>query len=180
MHSTKSFKSVILKVKKLFTPSELSQEGSWSDLFIIKKILVKNHGKFNGQIKFFNHHLTHQKYGETIANENTLIKIEEILKDGSTCIAPYNPDSLNDRITKDGKIGFRIPNHDYLKAVLNEYQKPITTTSINKSGSEPLYSPDDIEEQFGDKIDLLIDDGEIKNSPSKIFVLEKDKIKRIR
>lgn len=117
---------------------------------------------------------------QIIANENTLIKIEEILKDGSTCIAPYNPDSLNDRITKDGKIGFRIPNHDYLKAVLNEYQKPITTTSINKSGSEPLYSPDDIEEQFGDKIDLLIDDGIIKNNPSKIFMFEADEVKQIR
>ena len=87
---------------------------------------------------------------------------------------------MNDRITKDGKIGFRIPNHDYLKAVLNEYQKPITTTSINKSGSEPLYSPDEIEEQFGDKIDLLIDDGIIKNNPSKIFMFEADEVKQIR
>ena len=115
-----------------------------------------------------------------IANENVMLKIEEILKDGSTCIAPYHPGSLNDKIAKDGKIGFRIPNHDYLKAMLNEYQAPITTTSINKTGSEPLYNPDDIEEQFGDKIDLLIDDGKIKNSPSKIFVLEKNEIKRIR
>ena len=117
---------------------------------------------------------------QIIANENVMLKIEEILKDGSTCIAPYSPGSLNDKIAKDGRIGFRIPNHDYLKAMLNEYQAPITTTSINKTGSEPLYNPDDIEEQFGDKIDLLIDDGEIKNSPSKIFVLEKNEIKRIR
>ena len=117
---------------------------------------------------------------QIIANENIMFEIEEILKDGSTCIAPYSPGTLNDKIAKDGKIGFRIPNHDYLKTVLNEYLQPITTTSINKTGSEPLYIPDDIEEQFGDKIDLLIDDGEIKNSPSKIFILEKNKIKRIR
>ena len=114
------------------------------------------------------------------ANKNAIFKIKEILKDGSTCITPYNPGSLNDKIAKDGKIGFRIPNHEYLKAVLNEYQQPITTTSINKTGSEPLYIPDEIEEQFGDKIDLLIDDGIIKNSPSKIFIFEKNEIKRIR
>ena len=114
------------------------------------------------------------------ANENAMFKIKEILKDGSTCITPYNPGSLNDKIAKDGKIGFRIPNHEYLKAVLNEYQQPITTTSINKTGSEPLYIPDEIEDQFGDKIDLLIDDGIIKNSPSKIFIFEKNEIKRIR
>ena len=115
-----------------------------------------------------------------IANQNVMMRIEEILKDGSTCIAPYNPGSLNDKIAKNGTIGFRIPNHDYLKDMLNEYQAPITTTSINKTGSEPLYNPDDIEKHFGDKIDLLIDDGEIKNSPSKIFVLEDNKIKQIR
>ena len=115
-----------------------------------------------------------------IADENVMFEIKEILKDGSTCIAPYIPGSLNDKIAKDGKIGFRIPNHEYLKTVLNEYQQPITTTSINKTGSEPLYIPDDIEEQFGDKIDLLIDDGIIKNSPSKIFIFEKNEIKRIR
>ena len=109
-----------------------------------------------------------------------MFEIEEILKDGSTCIAPYNPGSLNDKIAKDGKIGFRIPNHDYLKAVLNEYLQPITTTSINKTGSEPLYNPDEIEEKFGDEIDLLIDEGEIKNSPSKIFIFDNDEIKQIR
>ena len=115
-----------------------------------------------------------------IADANKMFEIKEILKDGSTCIASYIPGSLNDKITKDGKIGFRIPNHEYLKTVLNEYQQPITTTSINKTGSEPLYIPDEIEEQFGDKIDLLIDDGIIKNSPSKIFIFEKNEIKRIR
>ena len=114
------------------------------------------------------------------AEDETLIKIEEILKDGSTCIVQYNPGSLNDKITKDGKIGFRIPNHDYLKSVLTKYQKPITTTSINETGSVPLYIPDEIEEKFGDKIDLLIDDGIIKNNPSKIFMFEADEAKQIR
>ena len=114
------------------------------------------------------------------AEDETLIKIEEILKDGSTCIVQYNPGSLNDKITKDGKIGFRIPNHDYLKSVLTKYQKPITTTSINETGSVPLYIPDEIEEKFGDKIDLLIDDGIIQNNPSKIFMFEADEAKQIR
>ena len=115
-----------------------------------------------------------------MANANEMFEIEEILKDGSTCIAPYTPGSLNDKIAKDGKIGFRIPNHDYLKSVLTKYQKPITTTSINETGSVPLYIPDEIEEKFGDKIDLLIDDGIIQNNPSKIFMFEANEAKQIR
>ena len=44
----------------------------------------------------------------------------------------------------------------------------------------PLYVPDEIEDKFGDKIDLLIDDGIIENNPSKIFMFEGDKVKQIR
>ena len=38
----------------------------------------------------------------------------------------------------------------------------------------------EIEEKFGDKIDLLIDDGIIQNNPSKIFMFEADEAKQIR
>ena len=90
------------------------------------------------------------------------------------------PGSFNHKITKDGKIGFRIPNHIFLKSVLSSYNKPITTTSINETGQEPLYAPDDIEKKFGDKIDLLIDDGVLNNSASKIFLINNNEIKQIR
>lgn len=115
-----------------------------------------------------------------IVEKNIVKKIEEILKDGSTCIAKYIPGSFNHKITKDGKIGFRIPNHIFLKSVLSSYNKPITTTSINETGQEPLYAPGDIEKKFGDKIDLLIDDGVLNNSASKIFLINNNEIKQIR
>ena len=63
---------------------------------------------------------------------------------------------------------------------MRQYQKPITTTSVNKTGSAPLHTPNEIEEKFGDKIDLLIDDGIIKNNPSKIFIFDGDEVKQVR
>ena len=107
-------------------------------------------------------------------------KIIELIEDGSTCIADYYPKSFNEKITKDGKIGFRIPNHNFLKKVLESYGNPITTTSINKTGNNPLISPDDIEEVFGNQIDLLIDDGVLNNSASKIFLINNKEIEQIR
>tara|TARA_Y100000748_G_C15385330_1_gene445333 strand:+ start:364 stop:927 length:564 start_codon:yes stop_codon:yes gene_type:complete len=107
-------------------------------------------------------------------------KIENILEDGSTCIAKYKPGSFNEVISHNGKIGFRIPNHIFLKSVLRLYNKPITTTSVNKTGQNPLNCPDKIEEIFGNTIDLLIDEGEIKNIPSKIYMIEMNEITRIR
>lgn len=111
---------------------------------------------------------------------STIEKIIELIKDGSTCIADYYPESFNEKITKDGKIGFRIPNHKFLKDVLDNYNKPITTTSINKTGDIPLTSPEDIEEKFGNQIELIIDDGVLNNNASKIFIINNDEIKQIR
>ena len=45
---------------------------------------------------------------------------------------------------------------------------------------EPLYQPDAIEEKFGNKIDLLLDDGIIKNNPSKIYMFTQNEIKQLR
>lgn len=115
-----------------------------------------------------------------ILEQNISKKIEEMLKDGSTFIAKHIPESFNKEITKDGKIGFRIPNHSFLKSVLSLFNKPITTTSINETGQEPLHNPDDIENIFGNKIDLLIDEGIIKNKPSKIYMIDMKKITQIR
>jgi L-threonylcarbamoyladenylate synthase len=113
-------------------------------------------------------------------NSNIEKKIIELIKDGSTCIADYCPQSFNKKITNNGKIGFRIPNHKFLKDVLSNYNKPITTTSINETGNSPLTSPENIEEKFGNQIDLLIDDGVLNNSASKIFLINSDEIKQIR
>ena len=47
--------------------------GRWLDLFKIKKIIDKNIGVFKGNIKFIDHHLSHQSYCRALAdNENSI------------------------------------------------------------------------------------------------------------
>ena len=104
-----------------------------------------------------------------------------IIGTGDTCIIKYKSGSFNDLITKDKRIGFRIPNYPFLITLLSEYTKPITTTSINTTGQAPLNNPDKIEEMFGDSIDLILDGGIINNkSASKIYMFDKDNISQIR
>ena len=65
--------------------------------------------------------------------------------------------------------------------LLSNYGGPITSTSVNKSGNQPLNDPDLIEEEFGNEIDLLLDAGILQNNnPSKIYVFEDDAISQIR
>ena len=169
--SENQHKEMLALVDGFFEKSKMIREND--NIFDLED----GHSSDNPRLKRIKQPHQHSQFFWDIIKKS---KIEEILKDGSTCIVQYNPGSLNDKIAKDGKIGFRIPNHDYLKSVLTKYQKPITTTSINATGSVPLYIPDEIEEKFGDKIDLLIDDGIIQNNPSKIFMFEANEAKEIR
>lgn len=108
-------------------------------------------------------------------------KMDAIINNGDTCIVEYKARSFNSLIAKDNRIGFRIPNYPFLVTLLSKYKKPITTTSINTTGQQPLNDPDKIEELFGGSIDLLLDAGPIKNKgASKIYILGKDNISQIR
>ena len=81
----------------------------------------------------------------------------------------------------DTTLGVRIPKHKYCYDISKEYDKPITTTSVNRSGEQPLNDPKSISKIFGESIDLLIDDGKINNSAgSKIYVLKESKPIQIR
>ena len=65
--------------------------------------------------------------------------------------------------------------------LLSNYGGPITSTSVNNSGNQPLNDPDLIEEEFGNEIDLLLDAGILQNNnPSKIYVFEDNAISQIR
>lgn len=60
--------------------------------------------------------------------------------------------------------------------MVREFDKPITTTSANKSGGEPLYKAEGFE-----GVDLVVDGGEIlKNRPSTIVKVDGDSVQVLR
>ncbi len=116
-----------------------------------------------------------------LLDESLKEETDEILSKGNTCIIPYTTQFVSELITENKKIGFRIPKHAFLHALLLKYQKPITSTSVNRTGQSPLNNPNSIEQEFGQEIDLLIDAGEIKNQKaSKIYIFDNKTITQIR
>ena len=116
-----------------------------------------------------------------LLDESLKEKADEILSKGDTCIMSYTTQFVSESITENKKIGFRIPQHAFLHALLLEYQKPITSTSVNRTDQSPLNNPNSIQEEFGQEIDLLIDAGEIKNKKaSKIYIFDNKTITQIR
>ena len=45
------------------------------------------------------------------------------------------------------------------------------TTSVNRSGEDPATTPDKIESQFSNEVELLVDDGIINQGGSTIYLL---------
>ena len=127
-------------------------------------------------INSFNH------IGDNISlNESLKEEVDKILSKGDTCIMSYTTQFVSESITENKKIGFRIPKHAFLHALLLKYQKPITSTSFNRTGQSSVNNPNSIEQEFGQEIDLLIDAGEIKNQKaSKIYIFDNKTITQIR
>lgn len=60
--------------------------------------------------------------------------------------------------TQDGvhTAAFRVPDHAPLRALLSALGAPVVSTSLNRTGMPPLVRPEEILQEFGDQIDLLI------------------------
>ena len=52
-------------------------------------------------------------------------------------------------------IGLRIPNHTFCLKLLNAIKMPLISTSINRSGQEPLNEYSQIAQEFTDEMDAL-------------------------
>ena len=77
-------------------------------------------------------------------------------------------------------LGIRIPHHPFCKLIANLCTAPITTTSVNRTGESPRNNVDEILNSFPSEIDLIIEDGDLVNSASKIYIYTMDGLKKIR
>ena len=79
---------------------------------------------------------------------------------------------------KDGNFAttaFRCPGDEWLRKVIAECGAPVYSTSVNKSGNPPLNNLNEIKKEFGNKVDLIIDDGDRSaGTPSTIVSIEED------
>lgn len=52
-------------------------------------------------------------------------------------------------------VAFRIPNNRFCLKLLNEIKMPLISTSVNRSGKQPLNEPDMIIQEFGKEVDAV-------------------------
>jgi L-threonylcarbamoyladenylate synthase len=79
-------------------------------------------------------------------------------------------------ISDEGTIGVRIPKNEFTDFI-REQNALFITTSVNMSEEEPVTSIKEIPDQIKNTADWVIDAGELKNPPSRVFDLTANELK---
>ncbi|MEA3378595.1 MAG: L-threonylcarbamoyladenylate synthase [Nanoarchaeota archaeon] len=67
-----------------------------------------------------------------------------------------------------GTIGVRIPDHPITK-LIQKSKMPFVTTSVNLAQKKPYLKIKKISNKIKKKVDIIIDNGDLDNSPSTVF-----------
>ncbi len=81
---------------------------------------------------------------------------------------------------KKRTVGIRIPDNLFCLALVKALGNPIFTTSVNYSGEKVLFEPQEICEQFGNRVDAFIDSGVLGSEPSTIVDVTGDSVVVVR
>lgn len=81
---------------------------------------------------------------------------------------------------KERKVGIRVPDHPFFTKVMAQLARPLFGTSVNRSGEPPLNNIDQIIEQFGNRVELIVCESTVSGRPSAIIDLTLDTPRALR
>ena len=70
---------------------------------------------------------------------------------------------------RGGTLALRVPAAEWLRGLIAELDRPLLSTSVNRSGGPALWRTVDIVREFGGRVDLVLDGGDLPDAePSTI------------
>lgn len=87
------------------------------------------------------------------------------------------PDLL---LTRQKTVGIRMPDNPICMAIVSGLGLPVVTTSANRSGEDPVGDPREIQRQFGNSLDIIIDGGLLSTNVSTVISLAGDQPELLR
>ena len=84
-------------------------------------------------------------------------------------------------MSNNNLIGFRIPNNSIGPKLVSKTGYPITTTSVNRHGKKPMNNPEEMINEFGKEVDIIINAGVLPTTKgSTIYILKNDQFQILR
>jgi len=123
------------------------------------------------------------------ADENMAIKwmnvedeqidlVKPFLGGAQTLIVPVKHNIVSTKIIgENNTLGIRIPYNKFCNEMSSQFGKPIISTSVNRTGKQPMNDLVQIQSEFRSEVDLLVDGGTLpKSKGSTIYKFMDDKI----
>lgn len=101
------------------------------------------------------------------------VKLEKYLPGAYTIILKKKNKNLLKHVSDNEYIGVRIPKSDFTKKI-QKTGVPFITTSVNFSGEKPANKIEEINKEILNKVDFIIDEGELNGKPSKLIINGKE------
>ena len=78
-------------------------------------------------------------------------------------------------------VGVRLPDNDKVRALIKASGGALTATSANPSGQPPARTATEVESYFGERVDLIIDGGDVDaDAPSTVVDATTERVNLIR
>ncbi|MBS3766299.1 threonylcarbamoyl-AMP synthase [Candidatus Bipolaricaulota bacterium] len=107
--------------------------------------------------------------------------IKSLLPGPYTLVLPANSTAPDVSVSREKKVGIRVPDSDSFREIEQNVDFPIVGTSVNKSGEPPMTDFDRIVEEFGGIVDLFIQsEEEMSHESSTVLDLTFDPPKALR
>ncbi len=107
--------------------------------------------------------------------------VDRLLPGPYTLIFPAGPNAPQVSVSREKKVGIRVPDSDSFRSLEENVSFPLVGTSVNKSGDPPMTDFDRIVEEFGGIVDLFIQsEEEMSGEPSTVLDLSFDPPKVLR
>lgn len=101
--------------------------------------------------------------------------VKPYLGGAQTLIIPVKDNIVCTKILGDNNtLGIRIPDNHFCNELSFQLGKPIISTSVNRTGEQPINDPFNIKSRFGSEVDLLIDAGTLPESKGSTIYQLKD------
>ncbi len=108
-------------------------------------------------------------------NSEQIETVEPYLGGAQTLIIPVKPNIVSKKILgQNNTCGIRIPDNSVCNELSFQFGKPIISTSVNRTGEQPMNDPAQIESEFSSEVELIIDAGTLPESSGSIIYKFKD------
>ena len=89
-------------------------------------------------------------------------------------------DNVSKYVTNNEYVGIRYPDNEIIKDILDNFKKPVVSTSANISDSDVITEVEMIPDELLENIDYVLDGGKLASVPSTLIKVEDNKISILR